>query len=323
MKSAASKSNEIRITRVYDAPVKAVWEAWTDPAQAAKWWGPRGFTITTHSKDLRPGGVWAYTMHGPDGTDYPNRTTYLEIEKHKKLVYDHGANDDRPAMFRVTVLFSEARGKTTMEMTMALATPEAAEETRKFIRKAGGNSTWDRLAEYLEETTHGKEKFVIARSFDAPVGVMFEMWTKPEHFTKWLPPTGMEMRFISVDVREGGSGFYEMGGGNVKMWGRVNYEKIQAPRGEEPGVLVYTQQFCDEKGNVGRHPGMPEFPSTMRTRVEMTAEGPDATRVTVTWEPVDASAVEVAAFVKIRGGMTQGWTGSFDKLEALVGSAEG
>ncbi|MEZ6045243.1 MAG: SRPBCC domain-containing protein [Planctomycetaceae bacterium] len=55
-----------------------------------QWWGPRGFTLTHHSKDLRPGGTWHYTMHGPDGTDYPNMTLYHEVEKYKKLVYDHG-----------------------------------------------------------------------------------------------------------------------------------------------------------------------------------------------------------------------------------------
>ncbi len=158
---AKAKSNEIRITRMYDAPVEAVWDAWTDPKQAAQWWGPRGFTLTTHSKDLRPGGTWAYTMHGPDGTDYPNKTLYLEVERHAKLVYDHGGNDDRPPMFRVTVLFSEVSGKTRMEMSMTLPTPEAAEETRKFIRMAGGNATWDRLAEYLTKESSGKEQFVI------------------------------------------------------------------------------------------------------------------------------------------------------------------
>jgi uncharacterized protein YndB with AHSA1/START domain len=82
--AAKNKSNEIKITRVYDAPVEAVWDAWTDPEQVAQWWGPRGFTLTTHSKDLRPGGSWAYTMHGPDGTDYPNKTHYFEVEKHAK-----------------------------------------------------------------------------------------------------------------------------------------------------------------------------------------------------------------------------------------------
>src|SRR3954468_24419900 len=129
-----NKPNEIYISRIYDAPVKMVWDAWTDPRQVAQWWGPRGFTITTHSKDLRPGGHWNYTMYGPDGTDYPNKTTYLEVEKHARLVYDHGANDERPALFRVTVLFSEKNGKTKMEMAMTLPTPQEAAQTREFIR---------------------------------------------------------------------------------------------------------------------------------------------------------------------------------------------
>lgn len=106
---AKNKSNEIRIIRIYDAPVEAVWDAWTDPEQVAKWWGPRGFTLTTHSKDLRVGGHWHYTMHGPDGTDYVNTTKYFEVEPQKKLVYDHGGHEDRPPLFRVTALFSEVK----------------------------------------------------------------------------------------------------------------------------------------------------------------------------------------------------------------------
>ena len=66
---------------------------WTDPEQVAQWWGPRGFTLTTHSKDIRPGGHWDYTMHGPDGVNYPNQTKYHEVEECSKLVYDHGGND--------------------------------------------------------------------------------------------------------------------------------------------------------------------------------------------------------------------------------------
>ncbi len=88
--SANDKSNEIHITRIYEAPVELVWDAWTDPAQTAQWWGPRGFSLTTRSKDVRVGGNWDYTMHGPDGVDYPNKTVYHEVEKYKKLVYDHG-----------------------------------------------------------------------------------------------------------------------------------------------------------------------------------------------------------------------------------------
>jgi uncharacterized protein YndB with AHSA1/START domain len=312
---AKNKSNEIAITRIYDAPVEAVWDAWTDPAQVAQWWGPRGFTLTTHSKDLRPGGSWVYTIHGPDGVDYPNKTQYFEVEPHAKLVYDHGANDDRPPLFRVTVLFSEIDGKTKMDMRMALPTPEAAEETRKFIKKAGGNSTWDRLAEYLEKESSGKDTFVINRSFDVPIALMFEMWTNPEHFSRWLPPTGSTMEFIKCDIRPGGGTFYLMSGnGGMKMYGRAQYLAI-----DKPDRLVYTQQFSDANENVTRHPMVPTWPETMLTTVKLTEEGPDRTRVTVTWEPHGAvTREELETFVNAKAGMTQGWTGSFDKLEAYL-----
>jgi uncharacterized protein YndB with AHSA1/START domain len=310
-----NKPNEIRITRIYDAPVQAVWDAWTDPEQVALWWGPRGFTLTTHSKDLRPGGNWTYTMHGPDGVDYPNKTHYLEVENCSKLVYDHGGSDDRAPLFRVTVLFSEIKGKTKMEMSMSLPTPEAAEETRKFIKKAGGDSTWDRLAEYLEKESSGKEQFVITRTFDAPLELMFEMWTNPEHFSQWLPPTGFKMQFIRSDIQPGGSTFYFMTGpGDVKMYGRAEYLEI-----ERPERIVYTQQFCDENEKVSRHPMAPTWPETMLTTVRLTAEGADRTRVTVTWELLGAiTREELETFIKSRGGMTQGWTGSFDKLDELL-----
>src|SRR5262249_25240316 len=154
----------------------------------------------------------AYTMHGPDGVDYHNKTLYHEVVPCSKLVYDHGGNDDRPPLFRVTVTFSELKGKTKMDMISTLPTAEAAVELRKFIKNAEGDSTWDRLAEYLEKESSGKEKFVINRTFDAPLELMFEMWTNPKHFSQWLPPTGFEMQFIKCDIRPGGGSFYFMTG---------------------------------------------------------------------------------------------------------------
>jgi uncharacterized protein YndB with AHSA1/START domain len=310
-----NKSNVLKIIRVYDAPVKAVWEAWTNPKQVAQWWGPRGFTLTSHSKDLKVGGSWHYTMHGPDGVDYPNKTKYFEVEKYSRLVYDHGGNDDRPPLFRVTVQFSENKGKTKMEMSMVLPTPEAAEETRKFIKKAGGDSIWDRLAEYLAKESSGKEQFVINRTFDAPIDLMYEMWSNPKHFPQWLPPTGFIMRFIRADIQPGGSSFYYMtDGGSMKMYGRTQYLELI-----RPNQIVYTQQFCDENEKISRHPLAPTWPETMLTTVTLSEEGPEKTRVTITWEVYGPSTRdELEAFVKEKGGMTLGWTGSFDKLEAYI-----
>jgi uncharacterized protein YndB with AHSA1/START domain len=253
-------------------------------------------------------------MHGPDGTDYPNVTKYFEVERHKRLVYDHGGSRDRPAMFRVTVTFAEVNGKTKMGMTMTHATSEAAEETRKIVKKHGGESTWDRLAEYLEKESSGKEAFVITRAFDAPIDVMFEMWTNPEHFSRWLPPTGAEMAFLRADIRPGGSSFYVMTGLHGKMYGRATYHELR-----KPDRVVYTQQFCDENEKPARHPMMATFPESMRTTVTLAEEGPGRTRVTVRWEPEGTvSREEIETFVKARAGMTGGWTGSLDKLEACL-----
>lgn len=313
-----SNSNEIKITRIYDAPVNLVWDAWTDPKQAAKWWGPRGFTITTHSKDLRVGGHWRYTMHGPDGTDYPNTTVYFEVDKHKRLVYDHGGSEDRPPLFRVTVTFSETDGKTKMEMSMRLPTPEAAEETKKFIKKAGGNGTWDRLAEYLEEQTSHKDVFVINRTFNAPIETMFDMWTDPKHFSNWLPPTGFTMRFIRADIKTGGSTFYAMTDGKITMYGRAKYLEISRPH-----RIIYTQQFCDEQEHISRHPMAPTWPETMLTTITFAEEGSDQTRVTIHWEVYGQSTQEEReTFHNAKGGMTQGWTGSFDKLEDYLATVK-
>ena len=313
--AAKNKACEIHINRIYDAPVELVWDAWTDPEQVAKWWGPRGFTLTTHSKDLRPGGIWHYTMHGPDGTDYANKTLYHEVVEHEKLVYDHGGYDERKPLFQVTVLFRPDGDKTIMDMTMTLPTPEQTVSTRKFIKEVGGNSTWDRLAEYLEKHSHGKDCFVINRSFDAPLELMFEMWTNPEHFSKWLPPTGFDMKFLRSDIRPGGSNFYMMTNHtNVTLYGRVEYKEIT-----KPSRLVYTQEFCDEHEQMSRHPMAPVWPATMLSTVVLTAEGPDRTRVTVTWEPVgNVTLEELKAFIDAMPGMTLGWTGSFDKLEGLL-----
>lgn len=307
--------NELKLIREYDAPLKMVWDAWNDPVQAARWWGPRGFTITHKSKDLRPGGQWIYTMHGPDGVDYPNIATYHEVEMYKRLVYDHGATPTTPPLFRVSVNFTEKNGKTTIDMTMAFDSPERAKEIGKFIKAAGGNGTWDRLAEYLQKEKTGKEEFIINRSFSAPIETVYRMFTEPEHFSKWLPPTGFTMEYMSgPEIKVGAENFYKMTNGEVSMWGKIKYLELSPVT-----FLSYLQHFTDEKGNMGRHPGLSVWPDYMLSCISLTDEGDGETRVTVTWAPYgNVSAEQVKAFIDLRAGMTMGWTGSFDKLEELL-----
>lgn len=308
------ESNVISLTRVYDAPLAAVWDAWTQPDEVDQWWGPRGFTLTTHSRDLRTGGHWHYTMHGPDGTDYENTTQYLDVLPMQRLVYDHGGHRDRPPLFRVTALFTERDGRTQLDMAMAFATPEVAREMGGFIRQAGGESTWDRLAEYLGKRHASQELFVIARSFQADIQTVYDMWTSPEHLARWLPPTGATMRFLRAEPRVGGSSFYEMRfGDGAPMHGRIEYLELR-----RPSRIVYLQQFCDAQERVVRPAFFTHWPLRMRTTVELAVEDGQTTRATVRWEPLDATAQDIAEFIRQRTGMTGGWTGSFDKLEDLL-----
>ena len=68
-----SQGQELVITRIFDAPRELVWKAWTDPNHIAQWWRPNGFSTTTDTMDVRPGGVWRFVMHGPDGLQKQNR----------------------------------------------------------------------------------------------------------------------------------------------------------------------------------------------------------------------------------------------------------
>ena len=57
-----------------------------DPKHVVQWWGPNGFTTTIQEMDFRRGGVWTLVMHGPDGTDYPNYSTFQEIVYPERIV---------------------------------------------------------------------------------------------------------------------------------------------------------------------------------------------------------------------------------------------
>ncbi len=311
-------SNELHLTRVYRAPRSLVWKVWTDPAHVAHWWGPRGFSLTHHSKDLRVGGSWVYTMHGPDGVDYPNVAKYHEVIEGEKMVYDHGSDGQSKPLFQVTVTLTDVPDGTQMDMTMKFESEEVAKNMAGFIRKAGGNATWDRLAEYLEKETSGQDCFVIHRSFAAPKELLFKAWTQAEHLAAWLPPVGATMEYLEVDIRPGGASFYRMDHPGGTLYGKAQYHEIQPSE-----LLTYTQMFSDENKGPGRHPMMPVFPDKMHTTVQFAEEEATQTRVSVTWRPEgDVSDEELAAFLKARDGMSGGWTGSFDKLEAHLQGLE-
>ncbi len=307
-----AKENELQIIRVYDAPIKLVWDAWTDVDKKSNWWGPRGFTITTKSVDFKIGGKWIYTMHGPDGVDYPNITTYHEIIPFKKLVYDHGGNEERQKLFTVTVTFSEELNHTIMNMIMSFDTKEIARDMEKFIKDAGGNATWDRLAEFLEDQEFHTDPFFINRTFKAPKDLVFKMWIDPEHLKNWMAPAGASMKMIKCNIATGGETFYQMfNADGSSMFGQIQYKKISPT-----DLIEYSQNFCDEKGQLCKPPFAPTWPNFMNTTIQFFKEDENLTRVCIRWiADQNGTLVERDTFHQAKAGMTQGWTGSLNKLE--------
>jgi uncharacterized protein YndB with AHSA1/START domain len=139
-------------TRLFDAPRELVFSAFTDPNHLAQWWGPDGFTTTTHSFDFRPGGIWRFVMHGPDGRDYQNRVTYEEIVQPERIVYRHDGGEDVEAVqFRQTLTFEDLGGRRT-RLTWHGRFP-TAEERARVIREYGADKglsqTMARLVDYV------------------------------------------------------------------------------------------------------------------------------------------------------------------------------
>jgi uncharacterized protein YndB with AHSA1/START domain len=142
---------EVRFTRLLDAPRELVWQAWTDPLHIHQWWGPTGFTTTTTSFDLRVGGEWTHVMHGPDGTDYPNRVVFREIVPPSLLVYEHGWDlPGAPLDFKTVLTFKAEGKKTRLTMHMAFYDAEAFKvAVERYGAIEGGMQHVARLAEYL------------------------------------------------------------------------------------------------------------------------------------------------------------------------------
>src|SRR5262245_26153952 len=144
---------ELVFTCVFNAPRELVFSAWTDPKHVAQWWGPKGFTTTISEMEVRPGGVWRFIMHGPDGRDYKNKIIFLEVVKPERLVYKHSPEKGtEPVNFEVTVTFTQEGDRTRLGMRMLFPSPAAREHmVRRYGAIDGANQTLGRLAEHLVE----------------------------------------------------------------------------------------------------------------------------------------------------------------------------
>jgi uncharacterized protein YndB with AHSA1/START domain len=150
---STTADREIVLSRLLNAPRELVFAAWTDPTQVVQWWGPRGFTTTSHEMSVTPGGVWRFVMHGPDGRDYKNKIIFTEVVKPERLVYRQAGEDEHEDVrFHVTVTFQAQGRKTLLTMRSLFATAQERDEVvTKYGAVEGGKQTLERLAEHVEK----------------------------------------------------------------------------------------------------------------------------------------------------------------------------
>lgn len=150
---AAANHQEFTFVHEYDAPRALVWEAWTDPKQAAQWWGPRGCTTPVFEADVRAGGRYRIDMLDLDGNVYRDSGTYEVIDAPHRLVHAGEVARGTTKLFsvRTTVTFEEAGSKTRVivRQTLSDIAPEAADAI------GGANEGWTQhfecLGDYLTE----------------------------------------------------------------------------------------------------------------------------------------------------------------------------
>jgi uncharacterized protein YndB with AHSA1/START domain len=309
-KTEHETDREIIVSRLINAPVARVWRAWTDNAEIVKWWGPHGFSDETERREFKSGGHWRHVMIGPDGRRFANFATYKEIEENKRIVLlNAGSEEDvkKGIGFRSEITFKAVGNKT--ELTMRTVLPTAA--MRDMVVKdhnaiEGGQQTLSRL------DAHVTGQFVIFRFVDAPRERVWRAWTESKELAVWMGPKGAETGHADLDFRVGGSYHYSMKSGGVELWGLMIYKEI-----EKPGKLVYVQQFSDKDRGMGSHPMAPTWPKKMLTTVHFQEFG-EKTLISLYWDLIEPSEVERKTFTEAMAGMSQGWGGSFDRLDEFL-----
>ncbi len=145
-------ARELVLTRTLDAPRALVFEAWTDPAQLAQWWGPHGFTNPVCEADPRPGGKLYIEMRWPDGPSHPMYGEFVEVVKPERLAFTSFLKDEAGTVYlRLlnTVTFAEADGKTVLTVSARVVNAGPGSEEPLSGMDEGWSQSLERLAAYV------------------------------------------------------------------------------------------------------------------------------------------------------------------------------
>lgn len=145
---------DLVLERVIDVPRELVWKAWTSPEHIPHWFVPKPWSIAKCELDLRPGGMFSFTMRSPEGKEFPNNGCYLEVTPQRRLVFtDTLLAGYRPAPnpFFTAILTMEDAGKGTRYIAQAI---HGNAETSKKHEEMGFYDGWgkvvDQLVEYIK-----------------------------------------------------------------------------------------------------------------------------------------------------------------------------
>jgi uncharacterized protein YndB with AHSA1/START domain len=135
--------------RIITAPVSAVYHFFANPTLLKTWWGPEGFTNTIHEFELKPGGRWVLTMHGPEKGNYENSSVFTEVVPNQLVAWTRLSQP----LFDMEVSFEEIdSSKTRISFKMIFATSEECEKMRKFVEPKN-EENFDRLQRAIDQQT--------------------------------------------------------------------------------------------------------------------------------------------------------------------------
>ncbi len=146
---ATPMPQQIVLTRVFNAPRKLVFDAFTKPELLRRWFGPRGWSLVVCEVDFRVGGSFRFVLRSPEGSQMGMRGTYCEIEAPYRSVHKESF-DDLPGESEVTTVLTESGGKTELTATITYTSQEIRDGVIRSGMEHGAAETYDRLAELLE-----------------------------------------------------------------------------------------------------------------------------------------------------------------------------
>lgn len=142
----------VTIKRTFNAPIKLVWDAWTQSDHIAQWWGPQGMETKVITHDFQVGGHWKYTMQMPDGNEFITDGIYSEIAELEKII---SSANFRPMTEGVEIqaLFEEDGEKTNFVFNVVHPTEGYCKQQTEMGILNGWGSVFDRLDTFV--TTEG------------------------------------------------------------------------------------------------------------------------------------------------------------------------